>query len=95
MSAIFDPEKLQEICRSSLALPLEQKLDTVIAGIDKGVAMKPSSWMVEYARGFIAQAMPMGILASSLITMDFRSVRHQFIDYTKICVREMLRSHFV
>jgi hypothetical protein len=39
--------------------------------------------------------MPMGILASSLITMDFRSVRHQFIEYTKICVREMLRGHFV
>jgi hypothetical protein len=186
MSAIFDPEKLQEICRRNLDLPLEQKLDAVIAdidraypkrirtrkrwaftiaggvageltllygslseyllivgfpvgtegysgrfapriwdimlegemttytlgqitptlylpgdmaylksGTDKGVAMKPNSWMVEYARGFIAQAMPMGILASSLITMDFRSVRHQFIEYTKICVREMLRGHFV
>jgi hypothetical protein len=39
--------------------------------------------------------MPMGILANSLITLDFRSVRHQFIDYSKICVREMLHGHFV
>ncbi len=186
MSAIFDPEKLKQICQSNLHLPLEQKLDAVIDGIDKaypkrirtrkrwvfsiagsvagqltllygslseyllivgfpvgtegysgrfapriwdvmlegemttytlgqltptlylpgdmaflksgtdkGVAMKPNTWMLEYARGFIAQAMPMGILANSLITLDFRSVRHQFIDYTKICVREMLRGHFV
>lgn len=186
MSAIFDPEKLQEICRRHLELPIDQKLDAVIADIDraypkrirtrkrwvftiaggvagqltllygslseyllivgfpvgtegysgrfapriwdimlegemstyilgqltpalyrpgdmaylqsstdKGVAMKPNAWMLEYARGFIAQAMPMGILASSLITWDFRSVRHQFIDYSKICLREMLRGHFV
>jgi hypothetical protein len=186
MGRIFDPDTLQEVCKQNLDLPLEQKLDAIIEGIDKaypkrirtrkrwvftiaggvagqltllygslseyllivgfpvgtegysgrfapriwdimlegemmtytlgqitpalyrpgdmaflksgtdkGVSMKPNTWMLEYARGFIAQAMPMGILASSLITMDFLSVRHQFIDYSRICVREMLRGHFV
>jgi len=186
MSAIFEPEKLQEICRRHLDLPLDRKLDAVIAdidraypkrirtrkrwvftiaggvagqltllygslseyllivgfpvgtegysgrfapriwdimlegemstyilgqltpalyrpgdmaylqsGTDKGVAMKPDAWMLEYARGFIVQAMPMGILASSLITWDFRSVRNQFLDYSRICLREILRGQFI
>ena len=60
-------------------------------GIDKGCLMKPGVWMLEYARGFVPQMMPFGILANSLITMDFRSVRHQFWDFGRICVRELLR----
>ena len=65
------------------------------SGTDKGVAMKPNTWMLEYACGFIAQALPFGILANSLTTLDFRSVRHQFIDYSRICIREMLRGHII
>jgi len=49
--------------------------------------------MLEYARGFIAQAMPMGIIANSITTMDYRSVRRQFWEYSKICTREILRGH--
>jgi C-8 sterol isomerase len=60
-------------------------------GIDKGCLMKPGVWMPEYARGFVPQMMPFGILANSLITMDYRSVRHHFWDFGRICVRELLR----
>jgi len=60
-------------------------------GIDKGCLMKPGVWMLEYARGFVPQMMPFGILANSIITMDFRSVRHQFWDFGRICVREILK----
>jgi C-8 sterol isomerase len=66
---------------------------TLPRGTDKGCLMKPGNWLLEYARGFIAQAMPMGILASSITTMDYRSVRRQFWEYSKICTREILRGH--
>ena len=68
---------------------------TLSRGTDKGCLMKPGNWLLEYARGFIAQAMPMGMLASAITTMDYRSVRRQFWEYTKICTREMARGHFI
>jgi C-8 sterol isomerase len=67
---------------------------TLPRGTDKGCLMKPGNWLLEYARGFIAQALPMGMLASSITTMDYRSVRRQFWEYSKICTREILRGHF-
>ena len=35
MSYMFDPNMLQDIVKKNLNLPLEERLDAIIAGIDK------------------------------------------------------------
>jgi len=60
-------------------------------GSDKGYRMKDHAWMLEYSRGLIPAMLPFGALGSLLHTMDFKSVRHQFWDYGRMCVRELLR----
>ena len=64
-------------------------------GTAKGCLMKPGNWIMEYGRGFVLQALPFGILASFIISMDYRSVRRQFWEYSKICTREILRGHII
>ncbi len=60
-------------------------------GTDKGYRIRSDTWMLEYARGFIPQMLPFGLLCSTITTLDFRSTRHQLWDYGRILVKELLR----
>jgi C-8 sterol isomerase len=60
-------------------------------GYDKGYRMKENTWMLEYSRGLIPTMLLFGVLGSLLQTMDFKSARQQFWDFSRICIRELLR----
>jgi C-8 sterol isomerase len=47
--------------------------------------------MLQYARGFVPQMLPFGLLCSTMTTLDFRSARHQIWDFGRILVKELLR----
>jgi hypothetical protein len=60
-------------------------------GFDKGCRMRDHAWMLEYSRGLVPTMLPFGVFGSLFHTMDFKSARHQFWDFSRICVRELLR----
>jgi C-8 sterol isomerase len=60
-------------------------------GYDKGYRMKDHTWMLEYCRGLIPTMLLFGVLGSLLQTMDFKSARQQFWDFSRIAIRELLR----
>src|SRR5512136_2247572 len=158
MGYIFNPNTLQDVVKKNLNLPLEERLDAIIAGIDQAYPKRictRKKWAFTIAGGVAGQltvlygslseyllivgfpvgtegysgrfapliydvviegehqtytlgqikptvylpgdmaTLPRGMLASSITTMDYRSVRRQFWEYTKICTREILRGHLI
>lgn len=63
----------------------------LIKGFDKGYRMRDHCWILRYCKGFTPSVLLFGALTSLLHTMDFRSTRHQIWDYSRLCVRELLR----
>jgi len=46
---------------------------------------------LEYARGFVPFMMPFGLADGIFSTLDFKSIRYQMWDYTKLSTRNMLK----
>jgi len=60
-------------------------------GEGDGFCVKDHALMLEYARGFIPFMMPFGYADGMFSTLDYKSLRHQMWDYSKLCTRNMLR----
>jgi hypothetical protein len=50
-------------------------------GQGKGYNMTPGTWMLEYTRGNIPRALPIGVLAPITVTADWRNALNVFLDY--------------
>ena len=60
-------------------------------GEGDGFCIKDHCLLLEYARGFVPFMMPFGLADSFLSTLDYKSIRHQMWDYTKLSTRNMLK----
>ena len=75
MSYIFDPNVLQDIVKKNLNLPLEERLDAIIAGIDKTYPKRictKKKWAFTIAGGVAGQlTLLYGSLSEYLLIVGF------------------------
>ncbi|HOT49762.1 MAG TPA: ERG2 family protein [Candidatus Hydrogenedentes bacterium] len=56
-------------------------------GEAKGYLMKENTWMLEYTRGFIPAALPIGAFAPVSLTADLQNLREVLADYAALVIR--------
>ena len=81
-----EPEKY------SLFMPGEQGF--LPKGTVKGYTITPGTWMLEYGRGPVATALPMGLIEAALVALDGTTVYKTIRNYTRLVLRSAMKGKF-